>query len=179
MSSADVIYLVRHAKAGERRVWEGDDEARPLSKHGWKQSEAIAKRLAGKKVSSLHSSPYVRCVQTLEPLGKRLDIEVHQERRLYEGEPFEPVLELLGEVGNGAVLCSHGPVLPDLIALLRERADSALGPALEPGLGTLRHLEDALDSGLAKGETLLTHIAGIGSSARLVAVERHRPPARD
>ncbi len=46
MSSADVIYLVRHAKAGERRVWDGDDEARPLSKLGWKQSEAIAKRLA-------------------------------------------------------------------------------------------------------------------------------------
>lgn len=129
MSSADVIYLVRHAKAGERRVWEGDDEARPLSKHGWKQSEAIAKRLAGKKVSSLHSSPYVRCVQTLEPLGKRLDIEVHQERRLYEGEPFEPVLELLGEVGNGAVLCSHGDIIPAVIEALVRRGMEVQTPA--------------------------------------------------
>ena len=121
MSHADVVFLVRHAKAGERRVWDGDDEARPLSKHGWKQSEAIAKRLAGKGATSLHSSPYVRCMQTLEPLGRRLGVEVQAEQRLYEGEPFEPVLELLGEVGSGAVLCSHGDIVPDVIQALARR----------------------------------------------------------
>ncbi len=121
MSSSDVIYLVRHAKAGERRVWDGDDEARPLSKHGWKQSEAIAKRLAAKGATSLHSSPYVRCMQTLEPLAKRLGVDVEAERRLFEGEPFEPVLDLLGEVGTGAVLCSHGDIVPDVIKALVRR----------------------------------------------------------
>lgn len=121
MSHADVIFLVRHAKAGERRVWDGDDEARPLSKLGWRQSEAIAKRLAAKGATSLHSSPYVRCMQTLEPLGKQLGVEVQADRRLYEGEPFEPVLELLGEVGSGAVLCSHGDIIPDVIQALARR----------------------------------------------------------
>jgi 8-oxo-dGTP diphosphatase len=121
MSSADVIYLVRHAKAGERRVWDGDDEARPLSKHGWKQSDAIAKRLAAKGATTLYSSPYVRCMQTLEPLGKRLGVEVQPDRRLYEGEPFEPVLDLLGEVATGAVLCSHGDIVPDVITALARR----------------------------------------------------------
>ena len=121
MSHADVIYLVRHAKAGERRVWDGDDELRPLSKHGWKQSEAIAERLAAKGAASLYSSPYVRCMQTLEPLGKRLGVEVQPERRLYEGEPFEPVLELLGEVATGAVLCSHGDIIPEVIQALARR----------------------------------------------------------
>ena len=57
--------------------------------------EAIAKRLAAKGATSLYSSPYVRCMQTLEPLGKRLGVAVQPEPRLYEGEPFEPVLELL------------------------------------------------------------------------------------
>ena len=121
MSCSDVIYLVRHAKAGERRVWEGDDEARPLSKDGWKQSEAIAKRLAAKGATSLHSSPYVRCMQTLEPLAKRLGVDVEADQRLFEGEPFEPVLELLGEVGTGAVLCSHGDIIPDVIRVLARR----------------------------------------------------------
>lgn len=121
MSTSDVIYLVRHAKAGERRVWEGDDEARPLSKDGWKQSEVIAKRLAAKGASSLHSSPYVRCMQTLEPLAKRLGVDVEADQRLFEGEPFEPVLELLGEVGTGAVLCSHGDIIPDVIRALARR----------------------------------------------------------
>ena len=121
MSNADVIYLVRHAKAGERRVWEGDDEARPLSKVGWKQSEAIAKRLAAKGATTLYSSPYVRCVQTLEPLARRLGVEIHADPRLYEGEPFEPVLELLGEVHTGAVLCSHGDIIPATIQALARR----------------------------------------------------------
>ena len=121
MSSSDVIYLIRHAKAGERRVWEGDDEARPLSKDGWKQSEAIAKRLAAKGATSLHSSPYVRCMQTLEPLAKRLGVDVAADQRLFEAEPFEPVLELLGEVDTGAVLCSHGDIIPDVIRALARR----------------------------------------------------------
>jgi 8-oxo-dGTP diphosphatase len=121
MSNADIIYLVRHAKAGERRVWEGADEARPLSKHGWRQSEAIAERLAKKGATSLYSSPYVRCMQTLQPLSQRLGVEIETERRLSEGEPFEPVLELLGEVATGAVLCSHGDIVPAVIQALVRR----------------------------------------------------------
>jgi 8-oxo-dGTP diphosphatase len=121
MSSPDIIYLVRHAKAGERRVWEGDDEQRPLSKDGWKQSEAIAKRLAAKGATSLYSSPYVRCMQTLEPLAKRLGVAVEADRRLFEGAPFEPVLDMLGEVETGAVLCSHGDIIPDVIQALARR----------------------------------------------------------
>ena len=92
-----------------------------MSKDGWKQSEAIAKRLAAKGATSLHSSPYVRCMQTLEPLAKRLGVDVEADQRLFEGEPFEPVLELLGEVGTGAVLCSHGDIIPDVIRVLARR----------------------------------------------------------
>lgn len=120
MSSTATIYLVRHAKAGERRVWQGDDVLRPLSKHGWKQAAAIGKRLAG-QASTLHSSPYVRCVQTLEPLAERMGCPILDEPRLYEGQPFEPVLELLNEVADGAVLCSHGDIIPDVIQALSRR----------------------------------------------------------
>lgn len=129
VSSSTVIYFVRHAKAGERRIWDGDDELRPLSKHGWKQAERVGKRLAGKRASSLYSSSYVRCVQTLEPLAGRLGVDIIQDRRLYEGEPFEPVLELLTEVANGAVLCSHGDIIPDVIQALIRRGMEVQSPA--------------------------------------------------
>lgn len=121
MSNPDVVYLVRHAKAGERRVWDGDDAERPLSRVGHKQSEAIAERLEAKGATSLHSSPYVRCVQTLEPLAERLGTTIHCDPRLAEGEPFEPVLDLLGEVERGAVLCSHGDIIPEVIQALARR----------------------------------------------------------
>jgi phosphohistidine phosphatase SixA len=121
VSSSDVIYLVRHAKAGERRVWADDDVLRPLSRHGWKQSRTVAERLAGKGVSTIHSSPYVRCVQTVEPLAELVGTEIRIDDRLAEDSPFEPVLDLLAEVDSGAVLCSHGDVIPATIEALVRR----------------------------------------------------------
>jgi 8-oxo-dGTP diphosphatase len=121
VSSSDVIYLVRHAKAGERRIWADDDVLRPLSRQGWKQSRALAQRLAGKGVSTIHSSPYVRCVQTVEPLAELVGTEIRIDDRLAEDSPFEPVLDLLAEVDCGAVLCSHGDVIPATIEALVRR----------------------------------------------------------
>jgi 8-oxo-dGTP diphosphatase len=118
---SSTIYLVRHAKAGERRTWDGDDEARPLSAAGWKQAERLAKRLAGKRPGTLVSSPYVRCVQTLEPLSRLLDVDIDVDGRLAEDEPFEPVLELLADCADGTVLCSHGDVIPAVVHALARR----------------------------------------------------------
>jgi phosphohistidine phosphatase SixA len=129
MTSPSVVYLVRHAKAGERRVWTGLDLDRPLSKTGWKQSRAIARRLAKHEATELHSSPYVRCVQTLEPLADLLGTTVHVEPRLLEGEPFEGVIDLIGEVDDRAVLCSHGDIVPAVIAALQRRGMEVQTPA--------------------------------------------------
>jgi 8-oxo-dGTP diphosphatase len=115
------VYLVRHAKAGQRSRWDGDDRLRPLSKAGWVQSHSLAERLAAFDVPVLVSSPYVRCVQTLEPLGERLGLDVAVDERLQEGAPFEASLALLAEVPDGAVLCSHGDVIPDSIDALVRR----------------------------------------------------------
>ena len=115
------LYLVRHAKAGERRLWDGDDIDRPLSPKGWKQSEMLAARLEALGVSALYSSPYVRCVQTLQPLADRLGREIEIDQRLSEDEPFEPMLEMLAEVPDGAVMSSHGDIIPATIGALERR----------------------------------------------------------
>ena len=115
------LYLVRHAKAGERRLWDGDDRDRPLSPNGWKQAELLASRLQALDVSGLYSSPYVRCVQTLQPLADRLDREIEIDTRLSEDEPFEPMLEMLTEVPDGAVMSSHGDMIPATITALERR----------------------------------------------------------
>lgn len=115
------LYLVRHSKAGERRLWDGDDVDRPLSKKGWKQSELIGKRLAKLDPAQLVSSPYVRCIQTLEPLGSMIDTSVTTEQRLCEDEPFEPVLDLLQELPDGSVMCTHGDIIPATVQALARR----------------------------------------------------------
>jgi 8-oxo-dGTP diphosphatase len=115
------IFVVRHAKAGTRERWDGDDVERPLTKNGWRQADALVERLAGETVSGLWSSPYVRCVQTLEPLGRARGLDVIADKRLGEGARFEEVLALLGEVPDGAVLCSHGDIIPELLGALARR----------------------------------------------------------
>lgn len=122
-------YVVRHAKAGQRRDWAGDDRQRPLSKRGRAQADAVAARLAGAGVTGLYASPYVRCLQTLEPLGARTGHDVVGDERLAEGAAFEDALALLAEAGDGAVLCSHGDVIPELIAaVVRHGAEVTTAP---------------------------------------------------
>jgi 8-oxo-dGTP diphosphatase len=122
------LYLVRHAKAGERRLWEDDDVDRPLSTKGWKQSELLAERLAEVAAGSLLSSPYLRCVQTLEPLAERTGRPIVIEQRLCEDEPFEPVLDLLAEVPAGTVMSSHGDIIPATLAALERRGTEIRTP---------------------------------------------------
>lgn len=113
------IYLVRHAKAGERRLWKGPDIERPLSKKGWRQSELLGKKLAKIPATALYSSPYVRCSQTLEPLAQRLGLEIAISQELEEYQPVEPVLDLIGTVPDGSVLCSHGDIIPATIGAIK------------------------------------------------------------
>lgn len=115
------IFVVRHAKAGQRDAWEGDDELRPLSGKGLKQAAALAERFLSLHPSRLVSSPYVRCRETLEPIARLLDMTVEIDDRLAEGGSFEDSLALLDEMPEGAVLCSHGDVIPDLINALVRR----------------------------------------------------------
>lgn len=99
---------------------DGADIDRPLSKKGRKQAELLSKRLGKLKPGPLLSSPYVRCVQTLEPLAERWRSEVVVEQRLCEDEPVEPVLRLLAEADDRSVMCSHGDIIPATIdALVR------------------------------------------------------------
>jgi 8-oxo-dGTP diphosphatase len=103
------VFLVRHAAAGNRDEWDGDDRLRPLSKKGWKQARGIADQLEPLGVRRLVSSPYVRCVQTLEPLAEKLGIKVEEDERLAEGAGLA-ALDLIREAGEGAALCTHGDV---------------------------------------------------------------------
>jgi phosphohistidine phosphatase SixA len=116
-----MLYLVRHAKAGSRSNWLGDDSERPLSKNGRAQAAALADLLGQQVTARIVSSPSVRCVQTLQPLADRVGLTITTDRRLREGSRFDDVLELLASLPDGSALCSHGDVIPATIAALERR----------------------------------------------------------
>ena len=70
------LYLVRHAKAGERGAWPGDDRLRPLSRRGQLQSEGLIAVFDDRKVERILSSSYVRCLETMVPLARMVSFLV-------------------------------------------------------------------------------------------------------
>ncbi|MEP7203713.1 MAG: phosphoglycerate mutase family protein [Ilumatobacteraceae bacterium] len=116
-----MLYLVRHAKAGSRHDFHGNDRLRPLSKVGHRQAEALAFPLAEAGVKSLVSSPFLRCIETLQPTAKAVGATVETDSRLGEGHSYVGVLELLESLPNGSAMCSHGDVIPETIAALERR----------------------------------------------------------
>jgi 8-oxo-dGTP diphosphatase len=112
-------YVVRHAKAGDRADWKGDDRLRPLTKSGWRQAEALADSLENEPIDRILSSPYVRCVQTVEPLATRRKVPVEPRKDLEEGSGGESVVRLVDEFkGRNIVLCTHGDVVQELLERL-------------------------------------------------------------
>jgi broad specificity phosphatase PhoE len=123
------ILLLRHTHAGDRDAWDGDDRRRPVSDRGVRQAQALVAQLGPYPVERVLTSPYVRCVQSVEPLAAARGLEVEEDDRLAEGTPFDLVQRLLHEVaGSHAVLCSHGDVIGAIVTDLAHRGVD-LGPA--------------------------------------------------
>lgn len=107
---------MRHAKAGSRHRFDGPDQLRPLSAGGRRQADALAALLGPVRPATLCSSPYRRCVETLEPLAAGLGTRIHTDDRLAEGNSADGLLALALDLPAPAVLCTHGDVLEDLLA---------------------------------------------------------------
>ncbi|HVS84854.1 MAG TPA: phosphoglycerate mutase family protein [Gaiellaceae bacterium] len=104
--------LLRHASAGDRSTWDGDDRERPLDRKGRRQAEALVPALVAAGARRAVSSPYVRCVETLEPFAAALGIEVEIDDRLAEGAG-RAAAGVLAE--DGVVACTHGDVIYELL----------------------------------------------------------------
>lgn len=167
------VAVVRHAKARPRSSWSGDDRERPLDAVGREQAASVAGVLGAFGVERVVSSPSARCVQTVKPYAAGLGLHVRLRDALSEeghAEAPDRAGHVVGKVlakGRPTALCSHGPVLPDLLDVLSRHVE---GPDAAPGAAEL--LYEAADSGMRKGEVLVCHVRGRGEQARVVAVER-------
>jgi phosphohistidine phosphatase SixA len=118
------ILLVRHARAGRRDRWKGDDRLRPLSKRGTAQARALPALLQDFTAGSglrLVSSPWVRCLETVEPLAAAHGLPVEPDEVLGEGMGDKAVEALPGWMGQAPiVLCTHGDVVQRILTELVE-----------------------------------------------------------
>lgn len=104
--------LVRHASAGDRLDWAGDDRKRPLDLRGKRQAAALVELLEPFAIQRVVSSPYIRCLETVAPLASALGLDVEPDDRLAEGSGAAAAA-LLAE--PGVVACTHGDVVEGLL----------------------------------------------------------------
>jgi 8-oxo-dGTP diphosphatase len=152
------LVVLRHTRAVARSSWTGPDQERPLDTRGTRHAARLAPALAALGVTRVVSSNAVRCVDTMRAFADERHITVEMEPVLSEqGHLAQPgragrlVRSLLAD-GAPTVVCSHRPVLPDVIDAATERARADV-PA-EP---------------LHAGEFLVLHHRG----GVVVAAERH------
>ncbi|MGB3353424.1 MAG: bifunctional NUDIX hydrolase/histidine phosphatase family protein [Mycobacterium sp.] len=121
-ADTQTVMIVRHATAGSRTRYKGDDRKRPLDKHGRAQAESLVGQLLSFGAGELFAADRVRCQQTLDPLAEELGAEIRGEPALTE-EAYaddrkagrQRILEI-ADAATNPVICTQGKVIPDLIA---------------------------------------------------------------
>lgn len=175
--------VLRHARARKRSAWKGDETDRPLTATGLHDAAAMVGTLAAFGIVAIASSPWERCVASVAPYANAAQLDVVVVPELTEASnarrprlaaraverliaAFRP-RRALDPASDGAVMCTHRPVLPTVLGTLASRAPrriSAQFPTENPYLRT--------------GEMLVTHVLPRHRrGVRIVAVERHRPRA--
>jgi len=163
------LIVLRHGKAMPHEQWDGPDHTRPLLHRGLEQSRSVAGGIAAFGPEVLVSSTAARCVATIAPVAELLGREVKHSRGIsqdaYTGDAARVRRQVEKRLSRrvGVVLCSHGPVIPQVIAVAADLTGAVVTPQLRRS------------AALSTGEYTVLHFTREGEHPRLVAIETHAP----
>jgi 8-oxo-(d)GTP phosphatase len=169
ITSTFALIALRHGKAEPRGGWQGPDASRPLTDRGVKQAAGDVPTLRAWRPRRIITSDAVRCVATVAPLAAATGVKPRREPGISQDAYEEGRGDVRSVVGKRvrsrktAVLCSHGPVLPEI---LRE---IALATGTMPG----GYLSDAAD--LDTGGFSIVHLSATNPSSGIVSIETYAP----
>ena len=165
------IIALRHGKAMPPEAWDGPDATRPLLQRGVDQALSVAHGIAAFRPARLISSNAERCMRTIAPTARltgldvRENIDISQDAYRADAARVEKVVAKRLKKGVTVVLCSHGPVLPQIIAAV----------VAATGVDYPGSLSRA--ASLSTGEYAVLHIPVEHPETGIVAVEVHSPTA--
>ena len=161
------LIALRHGKALARAASSSlSDADRPLTERGHAQARAVAPVLAAYGPRRIVSSTALRCRQTVLPLSVLLGRRIRETEAISQDAWEADESDVRAVIGKRirsrktAVLCSHGPVLPEIVR------EIALGTATI----STRQLAEAAD--LDVGEFSVFHLSAERPSVGILAVER-------
>jgi 8-oxo-dGTP pyrophosphatase MutT (NUDIX family)/broad specificity phosphatase PhoE len=130
------VLLVRHASAGSRSKWNGDDRLRPLDETGEEQAEELVRLLSRFEVEEIQSADNLRCTETVRPLSEAIGVPARENALLSEqGFPGneERAVDLIRELGRpsgAAVACSQAGVIDEIVERLAKADGVEVGEPL-------------------------------------------------
>jgi 8-oxo-dGTP pyrophosphatase MutT (NUDIX family)/phosphohistidine phosphatase SixA len=163
------IIVVRHGKAVPYEAWDGPDSTRPLLLRGSAQAASIAPGIAAYRPEKILTSNAARCLATIAPLAELTGLKPKQvigiSQDAYESDAatIAELLEKRMKSKATVVLCSHGPVIPEII---REIAGLTSTPFTSE-FGSM--------GALATGEFSVLHVSAQHPKSGIVALETHSP----
>ncbi|RZU66195.1 8-oxo-dGTP diphosphatase [Microterricola gilva] len=169
VTSTFAIIALRHGKATAPSAWDGPDATRPLTTRGVQQAASVVPTIAAWSPRRIISSTATRCVTTVTPLAVALGQEIRRSDLISQDAWEDGTSDVRAVVGKRvrarktAVICSHGPVLPDI---LREIA-------LATGTTQGSYLSDA--AALETGAFSIVHLSLTNPSSGIIAIETHSP----
>jgi 8-oxo-dGTP diphosphatase len=164
------LILLRHAKAMPAENWDGPDHTRPLLHKGLTQAKNVAGGVLAFAPELVVSSPAARCQATIQPLLEKAELRVKSSKSIsqdaYEssGKKAFAAVEKRVTGRTSTVLCSHGPVLPQLVMAAAEIGHGGSSKALQKA------------ASLSVGSFSVIHFSRDTESPHIVAVETHEPP---
>lgn len=143
------LVLLRHAKAINREDWDGDDGDRPLGNLGQIQAKRLFSKYLPYALKEVHSSDAMRCIETIEPMTRALQMHPIFSTDLSEyrfAKDKEVALDYAQDLlirNQSAIICSHNPILPKLLKkLIGKKNFKELVQKLEPAEAWVLHHRD-------------------------------------
>lgn len=161
------IIIQRHAAALSRSKWRKGERTRPLNSKGRKQAAALPPLIDAFDPRSVVTSPWQRCLSTIEPFARDQGLKIVTKDELTEADHGKrpartaAVMERIMHEARPLVVCTHRPVLPTVLGVVGEAATRSVALELPRE-----------DPYLAAGEAMVLHTVRGGA---VVAVERHLP----
>jgi 8-oxo-(d)GTP phosphatase len=141
------LILLRHASAGSKRTWPGEDLDRPLDARGAADAGRLAGLLSCFGSCRVISSAAERCVATIRPYaaltGAVIEIDADFTVRHSGGvSPDQP--KRAGQIvddGQPAIICAHGENLQRILQVVCDRlgAEVPAGPPLHKAAWWVLH----------------------------------------
>lgn len=119
------VLYVRHARAHQRRNWEGDDNLRPLDKKGRRQAEMLVPMLSPYHPTAIYSASPQRCQQTAAPLADELGLDIAVNKDFgdegWQKSPAaaEQAFQRVVAKGGVPVIVSQGETIPGILESLK------------------------------------------------------------